>query len=134
MRFHRRYYLCALVCACAAQVRAAELKGKVIDPSGLPVSGAQVAAITPLGVVTQQITDDKGSFDIYVSPLYEDLMLRVTAAGFSTATVSIAASAIDTPASMQGSSVSVISSHDLRERNEAQAFDLLRETPGVVLE
>jgi outer membrane cobalamin receptor len=152
MRFHQRLYLCAFLCACAAQVRAAELKGKVVDPSGLPVSGAQVAAITALGVVTQQITDDKGGFDIYVSPLYENVMLRVTAAGFSTATVSmaasriqltlapqsdsirVAASAIDTPASMQGSSVSVISSRDLRDRNEAQAFDLLRETPGVVLE
>jgi len=152
MRFHKRIYVCALMCAAAAQVRAAELKGKVIDPSGLPVAGAQVAAITQLGVVTQQITDDNGAFDIYVSPLYEDVMLRVTAAGFSTATVSmaasriqlslapqtdsirVAASAIDTPASMQGSSVSVISSRDLRERNEAQAFDLLREAPGVIVE
>ncbi|HZL57771.1 MAG TPA: TonB-dependent receptor [Bryobacteraceae bacterium] len=149
---NKRYVSALVVCACAAQVRAAELKGRVADPSGLPVAGAQVAAITPLGVITQQITDDKGGFDIYVSPLYLDVQLRVAAAGFATVTVGMAASVIqlqlapqsdsvrvtgsafDTPASLQGSSVSVITSRDLRERNEAQAFDLLRETPGMILE
>src|SRR5579862_4053068 len=107
MQFHKRFYLCALVCACAAQVRAAELKGIVIDPSGLPVAGAQVAVFTPLGVVTQQITDDKGAFDIYVSPLYENVMLRVTAAGFSTATVSMAASRIQLRLAPQTDSIRV---------------------------
>ena len=43
-------------------------------------------------------------------------------------------STIDMPAGRQGSSVSTIASLDLRERNEAQAFELLRETPGVLLE
>ena len=152
MLFSKRYISAIVVCACAAQLRAAELKGIIVDPSGLPIAGAQVAAITPLGVITEQITGDKGDFDLYISPLYENVQLRITASGFATTTagmgasriqlmlapqndsVRVTGSAIETPASLQGSSVSVISSEELRQRNEAQAFDLLRETPGLLLE
>ncbi|MDE3196747.1 MAG: TonB-dependent receptor [Acidobacteriota bacterium] len=152
MLLHKRSTVAFLVCALATQVRAAELKGIVVDPAGLPIAGAQVAAITPVGVITEQITGDRGDFDLYISPIYENVQLRVTAAGFATTTVGmgasriqlavapqsdsvrVAGSAIDTPASLQGSSVSVITSKEIRERNEAQAFDLLRETPGLVLE
>ncbi len=141
-----------VVCSGASALSAAELKGVVVDPSARPVPGAQVAAFTPTGVITQQITDDKGAFDIYISPLYDEVQLRVTAKGFQTATVgmgaaniqlqlapvsdsvSVAGSAIDAPASLQGTGVSVITSQELRERNEAQAEDLMRETPGVFLE
>jgi len=141
-----------VVCAGVSSLSAAELKGVVVDPSARPIPGAQVAAITSLGVITQQITDDQGAFDIYVSPLYENAQLRVTATGFQTTTVGMGASqiqlalapqsdsirvtgsAIDIPASQQGSSVSVITSRELRDRNEAQAEDLMRETPGVQLE
>jgi len=141
-----------LMCLCALHLHAAELIGVVVDAAGVPVPGAQVAVITPSGVISRQISNDKGAFDIYVSPLYENVQLRVTAPGYSTVTVGMGASqiqlrlapqsdtvrapgsTIDMPASMQGSSVSVVSSLDLRDRNEAQAFDLLRETPGVLLE
>jgi len=149
----RNPYICALVvCACTVPARGAELKGVVVDPTGAAVAGAQVAAFTPLGVITEQITDDKGGFDLYISPLYLDAQLRVTAPGFSAVTVGIGASqiqlkpaaqadsvrragsALDTPAGRQGTSAGTITSLDLRQRNEAQAFDLLRETPGVLLE
>jgi outer membrane cobalamin receptor len=141
-----------VVCAGAFSLSAAELKGVVVDPSARPVPGAQVAAIDASGVITEQITDDQGSFDIYVSPLYENVQLRVTAPGFQTVTVGMGASriqlalapqadsirvigsTIDVPASLQGSSVSTITSADLRGRNEPIASDLLRETPGVQLE
>jgi outer membrane cobalamin receptor len=143
--------LCAM-CLGAVTLHAAELIGVVVDSTGVPVPGAQVAVVTPLGVISRQITNDKGAFDIYVSPLYENVQLRVMAQGYATATVGMGASqirltlapqsdierapgsTIDTPAGMQGSSVSGISSRELRSRNEAQAFDLLRETPGVLLE
>jgi outer membrane cobalamin receptor len=146
-------FACSLVaCAGAYSLSAAELKGVVVDPSARPVSGAHVAAINALGVITEQITDDLGAFDIYVSPLYENVQLRVAAVGFQTVTVGmgasriqlalapqadsirVTASAIDAPASQQGSSVGVVTSRELRDRNEAQAEDLLRETPGVQLE
>jgi outer membrane cobalamin receptor len=148
--FIKSLFLCFV--AGASALSAAELKGVVVDPSTRPISGAQVAAITSLGVITQQITDDRGAYDIYVSPLYENVQLRVTAAGFQTVTVGMGASQIqlalapqsdsirvtgsiiDVPASQQGTSVSVITSRELRDRNEAQAEDLMREIPGVQLE
>ncbi len=141
-----------LICLCAVSIHAAELIGVVVDPSGLPVIGAQVAIFTSLGVISRQITSDKGAFDIYVSPLYENVQLRVTAPGYATTTVGMGASriqltpapqsdiprapgsAIDMPASMQGSSVSTVSSLDLRQRNDALAFELMRYTPGILLE
>jgi len=148
----RKLYFCTVVaCACAVSVHAAELIGVVVDPSGMPIVGAQVAVFTQTGIVTRQITNEKGAFDIYVSPLYDTALLRVTAAGFTTATVGMGASqiqlkyaaqadsvramgsAVDSPSSLQGSGVSTVTSLDLRERNEAQAFDLLRELPGVLL-
>jgi outer membrane cobalamin receptor len=145
------------VCASAfalfsSQLTAAELKGVVVDPSSRPIPGAQVAAINASGVITSQITDDRGAFDIYVSPLYDGVQLRVAATGFLTTTVGMTAahiqlslapqadsirvvgSAIDVPASQQGTSVTTITSAELRSRNEAQAEDLIRETPGVQLE
>jgi outer membrane cobalamin receptor len=147
----QKLYVCALLSATLAiTVHAAELKGVVIDPSRHPIAGAQVAAFNSLGIITQQITNDQGQFDLYVSPLYENVQLRVTAPGFEITTVGMGASniqlriapqsesirvtgeAVDVPSNQQGSSVSVVSSRDLRERNEPQAFDLLRELPGVV--
>ena len=136
-----------LVFALPELAGAAELRGIVVDPSNRPISGAQVAVFTPSGVVTQQITGDDGSFDIYVSPLLESVQLRVTALGFQTVeagmgasrirlalapqsdSIRVIGSAIDEPASRQGSSVSVIESREIRERNEAQAADLMREIP-----
>ena len=130
---------------------AAEIKGTVLDPTRSPIPGAQVAAVNDTGVIMRQITDDLGGFDFHVSPLYENFQLRVTAAGFATATVGagaaviqlslapladsiqVAGSAIDTPAESQGSSVSTISSAEIRQRNEAQTVDLLRELPGSVI-
>ncbi len=134
-----------------SQALAADVKGIVTDPSGGPVSGAQVAAINQVGVIFQQITDDHGGFDFNVSPLFENIQLRVTAAGFQTVTVPVGVaaiqlalapqsdsirvtgSAIDTPASQQGTSVSIITSQEIRERNEAQPIDLLRTLPGVTI-
>jgi outer membrane cobalamin receptor len=147
----RKLCVCALLSAALAiSVRAAELKGVVTDPSQRPIPGARVAAFNSLGVITQQITDDQGRFDLYVSPLYDNVQLRVTAPGFQLATVGMGAAniqlqiapqtesvrvtggVIDAPSNQQGSSVSVVPSRDLRERNEPQAFDLLRELPGMV--
>jgi outer membrane cobalamin receptor len=127
------------VCAGASSLSGAELKGVVVDPSARPVSGAKVAVTVPSGVVTEQITDDKGAFDIYVSPLYENVQLRVTARGFQTTTVGMGAAHIQlalaplADSGVRGTSASTITSGDLRSRNEAQAEDLMRETPGVEL-
>ena len=132
-------------------LNAAQLKGTVTDPSGKPISGAQVAAVNDAGVILQQTTDNQGGFDFYVSPLYENYQLRVTAGGFSTTTVAagvaniqlalapqsdsiqVVGSAIDATAATQGTSTSVITSAEIRQRDEAQTVDLLRELPGMVI-
>ena len=134
----------------ASSLYSAEIKGTVVDPTQSPISGALVTAINDVGVITQQITDDQGHFDFNVSPLFETYQLRVTAPGFQMVTVGAGAShiqlslapqsdsvrvigsAIDVPTSQLGSSVSVITSAELRERNEAQVIDVMRELPGMV--
>ena len=45
--------------------------------------------------------------------------------------VRVVGSAIDVPASQQGGSVSIISSQEIRQRNQALAIDLLRYVPGM---
>ena len=98
--------------------------------------------MNPTGVITQQITGDDGRFSIYISPLYERPSLRVAAPGFQTIdapistsivrlnlspvseSVRVVASALDIASPAQGSSVSVVTSAELRERNEAQVVDV----------
>jgi len=146
-----RIIVCALaLLACVFDASAAEVKGMVVDPSGKGIAGAQVAVVGALGVITRQDTNDRGEFDLYISPLYENLKVRAAAPGFQTTTVpagtglirmplaavsesvEVTGSAIDATASEQGTAVSVITSADLRERNEAQAVDLLRTLPGMM--
>jgi outer membrane cobalamin receptor len=133
-----------------AAIYAAEIQGMVYDPTGKPIPGAQVAAFNDLGVIVQQITDDQGRFDFNVSPVFLNYQLRVTAEGFQMVTVGAGASriqlsisprsesvrvvgsALDVPSSQQGTSVSVITSQEIRQRNEGQAVDLMRELPGLV--
>ena len=121
-----------------------------MDPSGLPVVGAEVAAVTPAGIILEQVTDDKGEFSFYISPLYEGVTLRIAASGFATQTVNagtgviqlqlspqatgirVNGSALDISPLESGSSTSVVTSLELRERNEPQAVDLLRQLPGLV--
>ena len=133
-----------------AGLRAAEIQGTVFDPSMMPVAGAQVAAVNDVGVIVSQITDDQGHYDFNVSPVFENYRLRVTAPGFQMVTVAAAVSnivlqlapvsdsvrvegsAIDVPTNEQGTGVSIITSAEIRERNEAQPFELMRELPGMV--
>ncbi len=133
-----------------ATLGAAEIQGTVVDATQSPISGALVAAVNNVGVIVQQITDDRGHFDFNVSPVFDDYRLRVTAQGFQMVTVGATAStiqlqlapqadsirvtgsAIDVPASQQGASVSTITSAEIRDRNEAQTVDLMRELPGLV--
>jgi outer membrane cobalamin receptor len=155
MTTHRIFFCALALAACilpfrANQAQATELKGVVLDPSGNPVSGADVAAVNALGVITHQVTDDKGTFDLYISPLYQSADLRAAAPGFQTATVpaatavirlalaaqsesvSVTASALDAIPSQQGTQTSVVTSAELRERNESQTLDVLRTLPGMV--
>ncbi len=146
-----RLFVCTLAFARVSLLFAADFTGVVLDPASRPVAGAQVAAINSQGIITRQITGDDGRYNIYLSPLYENVRFRVVASGFETATVplpapriqlklapvsesvQVAASAVGVSSAEQGSSVSVIRGEEIRSRNEGQIVDLLRQTPGMVI-
>jgi outer membrane cobalamin receptor len=117
---------------------AAEVKGIITDLTGNPVSGATIATIDQAGVIVRQISDTSGGFDFNVSPLYENVQLRISAPGFQTVIVAESASRIqlaiapDNATNMQGAAIGAIVSQEIRDRNEVQALDLLRYIPGMV--
>jgi outer membrane receptor protein involved in Fe transport len=138
---------CFLICS--ACLSAAEIKGKIVDPSGAPVSGAQIAAVNRVGVVAQTTAASNGNFQLDV-PETPDTRLVVAAPGFSTRTlaldqaasvqleiaprtdsVQVVGSTIDLPATLQASSTDVIPVSRVRSGNEPFAMDLLRYVPGV---
>ena len=133
----------------SACLSAADVKGTVLDPSGAPVSGAQVSIVSRLGITVQTATSFAGTFELHAAE-DPDARLVVTAPGFRTATVPLEAtvsvrlaiapqvdsvgvvgSTLDVSASQQGSSVDIITREDIRTRNEPYAMDLLRYVPGV---
>src|ERR1035437_6724705 len=115
--------LWAFLLTFSACLSASEIKGKIIDPSGAPVSGAQIAAVNRVGVVAQTTAAPNGSFQLD-APETPDTRLVVAAPGFSTRplpldqaatvqleiaprtdSVQVAGSTIDIPATLQASSV-----------------------------
>ncbi len=137
-----------LACGVAA-LHAETFQGKIVDPSGASIPGAPVACVNRVGIVAQTITDASGAFQISVADA-AGLNLLITAPGFETKripiaqgttitlaiapqsdAVTVAGSTMDLPLSEQGSSVSLIPREEIRERNEAQAIDLLRYLPGL---
>ena len=130
------------------------IHGTVLDPSEAPIPGAQVSAVTRVGVAAQTVTDQGGGF---VLKLAETAGITITAPGFETKTITpneppgneplvvhlniapqvdsvrVAGSVIDTPLSEQGSSITVIPRQEIAERNEGLAIDLLRYVPGVAI-
>jgi outer membrane receptor protein involved in Fe transport len=133
----------------SAGLFASQVKGTVTDPSGAPVSGAQISYVSRVGVEAQTLSATDGSFELDIADI-PHARLVVTAPGFSTLTldaaptiavrleiapqvdsVRVVGSAIDTQASAQGSSVSIVPSEEVRQRNEPYAMDLLRYLPGM---
>jgi outer membrane receptor protein involved in Fe transport len=125
------------------------MRGTVTDPSNAPIAGAHVAAIDRVGVFTETVTDTSGDFELVV-PDVNTFHLVITAPGFATKTVlttdstkiqlslaplsdevKVAGSAVDVTASQLGTSVTTITGEEIRQRNEAQAVDLLRYIPGI---
>jgi outer membrane cobalamin receptor len=132
---------------------AASLDGNVTDSSGAAVPNAQVGLFSRVGLLAQSETDKSGAF--HFDAVADDAVKVVIAAdGFATTTVPlpaagpvnvrlqiapqsdsirVAGSTIDVAASEQSSSVSVIDSAQIRESNESQAAQLLRQLPGLAI-
>lgn len=131
------------------------LTGTVYDPSGRTVAGARVSLLAPFGLLAERITDSLGQFR------FEELrpgsfVLAANHAGFSTASavarldegesltvdlrvgisavkeeVVVSASLGGTLAPQIGSSASVITQADIKERGVQSVFEVLRDVPGV---
>jgi outer membrane receptor protein involved in Fe transport len=125
------------------------MRGNVTDPTSAPIAGAHVSAVNRVGVFTETVTDTSGDFELNV-PDVNTFHLVITAPGFASKTVSatdstrirlslapvsdavkVTGSAVDVNGSQLGTSVTVITGEEIRERNEAQALDLLRYVPGI---
>ena len=52
---------CLFFSACLS---AAEIKGKVVDPSGAPIAGAQVSVVGRVGVEAQTASSISGAFEL----------------------------------------------------------------------
>jgi outer membrane receptor protein involved in Fe transport len=137
---------CLFLSACLS---AAEIRGKVVDPSGAPIPGAQISVVSLLGVEAQTVSAINGTFELNARETAGTRVV-IAAPGFATRSVpagdastielriapqsdsvEVVGSAIAVPASEQGGSVTIVSNQDVRRRNEPLALDLLRYTPGV---
>jgi outer membrane receptor protein involved in Fe transport len=126
-----------------------------VDPSGLPVPGAEVALVDRVGVEAQAPVAASGGFELKTPPaLAADAKIVITAAGFRTEefaagritgplavklqlapivdSVRVAGSALDVPVSQQGGSVSLIPRDEIRSSDQPVALDLMRTLPGMV--
>ncbi len=135
--------------------QAGTLAGTVLDPSGSPVPQAQVTLLRSLVVVDQKQTDSQGTFKFegladgkyqlntsapgLASPQAEveirgaavqilDLHLHLSAVQQQ---VVVSASLGDALASEVGSSVSVVSGQDIKDRAALNVLDVLSGIPGV---
>jgi outer membrane cobalamin receptor len=141
--------LAACYCLFSACLSAATWKGKVVDPSGAPIAGAQVSVVSRVGVEAQTTTGAEGAF-VLNSADRANAHVVVTAPGFSTRTVAsggpeviqleiaprvdsvrVAGSALDVPPAEQGGSTSLVPEEDVRRSNQSFALDLLRYVPGM---
>lgn len=134
-------------------LQAASIEGNIKDSSGAAIPHAKVGLYSPVGLEAEGASDTNGAFRFAAPPANANHLV-ITAQGFETKQVSLPApeplaielhiapvsdsvrvigSTIDVTASEQASSVSVITGEEIRERNEAQAADLLRILPGVFM-
>ena len=143
-----------LVCLLAhAWAQARMIEGSIKDSSGAVIPHAKVGLYSRVGLQAESTSDSSGAFR-FISPAPDATRLVVTAEGFQTREVALPASevlsielhiapisdsvrvvgsTIDVTGAEQVSSVSVITGEEIRERNEAQATDLLRILPGIFM-
>jgi outer membrane receptor protein involved in Fe transport len=136
---------------------AAAIRGRVLDPSGRAVAGAQVSVLNSLNAVIERRTDGRGRFAFpRLSPGEYQMVARRPgfAANFVKLTlktgesrsltlhlklsavaqqVVVSASLSDSLATQIGSSVSVISRSQMADQGDQFLLDALRQVPGVAV-
>src|SRR5438876_992080 len=86
----------------------ANIRGKVVDPSGAPVAGAQIALVNRVGVVARTTAAANGTFEVSAGDS-ADVNIVVAASGFGTRTLKPAeAATVRLEIAPQVSSVDVV--------------------------
>jgi len=135
---------------------ATTLSGSVFDPAGRPVPGAQVTLLTPLAELGQRDADAQGRFTFHgLHP--GAFKLVADAPGFATTTADVVIGQDSAPQTVDlhlsvsavrqqvvvsaalggalapevGSSVSVVSQQEIKDRDNQSILEVLRGLPGV---
>jgi outer membrane cobalamin receptor len=138
-------------------VLAGPLTGRILDPSGRPVPGAQVILSTDRGVQRTALTDpdgrfalsapDTGRFDVLVAApglRAEPTTLTGTPSGHDLGAVTLSISAIsesvvvsaaqvDVALSQAAASVTVITAREIQDRQLHTVAEALRSVPGLAV-
>ena len=145
-----------LLCAAGASgARAATIEGTVLDPGGLSVAGAHVSLLSSLTPLAERETDARGRYRFEGLRAGEYVLVAV-APGLSISPTSVQIQSSETRtvdlhlelsaveqhvvvsaalggalAPETGSSVSVITRHEMDDRGAQSVLDVLRGVPGV---
>ena len=142
--------------ACSVSVHAAEITGRVIDPSGRPTPGAQLLLTQTNTIIATVISDRLGEFR-FSGLVPGDYRLRVALDGFQadpivvsldaenateqvafalrvsavSESIVVTASAVERPRSQVADSVTVISANDLKTGQIETVSQALRSVPSL---
>jgi outer membrane cobalamin receptor len=145
----------AVVLLAAATAQADTLRGRVVDPDGRPVAGAQVSVSGATAAPLTTAADASGVFVIAGLPEGATVEVIAWAPGFVSSparmvvsdtelelrlavsavreTLTVTASQVDTPLSLLGDSVTVLSREELDARQITTLGDALRLVPGFAV-
>ncbi|MBI2820628.1 MAG: TonB-dependent receptor [Acidobacteria bacterium] len=140
---------------CCAAVLAGSISGKLADPLGNAIPGGRLSLLHEGNIVATRITDQSGAYSFH-DLAAGDYILSVVKLGFRheqielrlepgeslrreieldletlAERVVVTATRTETPASLLGASISVITAAEIEARNETRVADVLRSTPAV---
>jgi outer membrane cobalamin receptor len=143
------------ICVLAPPASAGEIRGRVVDPDGRAVPGADVLVTIGTDVHARTVSDAEGRF-VLSGPDQGGAVLRVALAGFRAAPLTIAAASgahdvgtialalsamseavlvsaaqVEVPLSTASSSVTVLTGDELQRRQIESISDALRLVPGL---
>lgn len=153
----RLFLFSALLVFSASLAAGGELRGRVVDPDGRAVPAAEVILTRGTSLHSRVVSDAGGRFAIS-APDQGEIVLRVAAAGFRAAPITLQAAAADldlgtialemsavsesvvvsaaqveVPLSTASSSVTVLTGEDLQRRQIESVADALRLVPGLTV-
>ncbi len=151
------FLMASITVAAAATARGGPLSGRVVDPDGRGVPGAQIILLSSGSVLRSTRSDLQGGFAL-TAPDGGALELRVAVDGFRAAnlpldgsaaplsvgdvrlgisavseSVVVSAAQVETPLSEASSAVTIITGAELQARQVTTVADALRQVPGLTV-